>query len=131
MAEIRRTFTSRSLLYWLSGAFAIGLVLMGFLALLSPAAASIMFGIPAEGLDTLVWVRLAGVRDVALGLLLIAVVVLKQGRTAGILILLVIVVPLTDCLTVVLREGLSSHALIHASAIPFMLFLGSLLLRRG
>jgi hypothetical protein len=107
------------------------LAFIGLLALLSPAAASAMFGIPAEASDTLSWVRLAGVRDIALGLLLIAVIALKQGRTTGILILLMTIVPLTDCLTVILHDGLSSHALVHAVAIPFMLFLGSLLLRRG
>lgn len=131
MAEIPSTFTPRSPLYWLSGVFAIGLVLIGLLALLSPAAASIMFGIPVEGQDALLWVRLAGVRDIALGLLVIAVIVLRQPRTTGILILLATVVPITDVVTVVLHNGLSSQALLHAVAIPFMLFLGSLLLRRG
>jgi len=124
-------FTPRSPLYWLSGIFALGLVFIGLLALLSPAVASIMFGIPASAPDTLSWVRLAGVRDIALGLLLLAVIALKQGRTTGILVLLATIVPITDVITVFLHNGLSSQALLHTVAILFMLFLGSLLLRRG
>jgi len=124
------TFTPKSPLYWLCGALALGISLVGLLAILAPATGSIMFGVPASTTEALPWIRLAGVRDIALGLVLFAMMALKEGSTAGILILLIIVVPVTDVTTVFMRSGFSYHILIHCSAIVYMLVLGVMLLRR-
>jgi Domain of unknown function (DUF4267) len=124
------TFTPKSPLYWLCGALALGITLVGLLAILAPATGSVMFGAPVTTTDALPWIRLAGIRDIALGLILFAMMALKEGRTAGILILLIIVVPVTDVNTVFMRTGFSYHILIHSSAIIYMLVLGVMLLRR-
>jgi Domain of unknown function (DUF4267) len=129
MNLVPATFTPKSLLYWLSGALALGITLVGLFALIDPAKGSVMFGMPATRSESLPWVRLAGVRDIALGLILFAMLALKEGRTAGILILLAILVPITDVTTVFLHSGVSYHIFIHGSAIVFMLILGLLLLR--
>ncbi|QNI34077.1 DUF4267 domain-containing protein [Alloacidobacterium dinghuense] len=123
-------FTPRSPFYWLSGVLAVGIFLVGLFAMLAPATGSIMFGMPAATDDALPWIRLAGVRDIALGLVLFATIALKEGRTTGLLILLIIVVPIADVMTVFLRTGVSYHILIHGGAIVYMAALGTLLLRR-
>lgn len=122
-------FTPKSILYWLCAALALGILFFGLLALIAPRFGSAIFGMPVAAADALSWVRLAAVRDIALGLFLIAVLALKQDRTAGILILLAIVVPVTDATTVFLRNGPDYHILIHSASILFMLFLGARLLR--
>jgi Domain of unknown function (DUF4267) len=124
------TFTPKSPLYWFCGALALGISLVGLLAIFAPQPGSEMFGIPVRATDALSWVRLAGVRDIALGLVLFATMTLQQGRTVGILILLSIVIPITDAITVFLRTGLSYHFLIHACSILYMISLGVMLLRR-
>ncbi len=122
-------FTSRSPLYWLCGALALGIFLVGLLALVAPQTGSVMFGMPATTADTFPWVRLAGIRDIALGLVLFAMMALREGRTAGILILLSLVVPITDVTTVFSRTGFSYHIFIHGGAAIFMIILGTLLVR--
>lgn len=93
MNSASASFTPKSPLYWLAGVLALGIFLVGLLAMLAPAPGSVMFGMPAATGDALPSIRLAGIRDIALGLILFATIVLKEGRTTGILILLVIVVP--------------------------------------
>ena len=129
MNSASASFTPKSSLYWLAGVLALGIFVVGLLAMLAPAAGSVMFGMPAAT-DALPWIRLAGIRDIALGLVLFATIALKEGRTTGILILLVIVVPIADVTTVFLRAGFSYHILIHGAAIVYMAALGTLLLRR-
>ncbi len=124
------TFTIKSPLYWLCGALAFGITIVGLLAILAPATGSVMFGMPASTPEALPWIRLASIRDIALGLVLFTMMALKEGRTAGILILLIIVVPVADVTTVFMSTGFSYHILIHGSAIVYMLVLGVMLLRR-
>jgi hypothetical protein len=122
-------FTAKSPLYWLCGAFALGLTLVGLLAIFTPVPASIMFGMPASTIEAIPWVRLAGIRDVALGLVFFVMMTLKQGRATGILMLLAVIVPITDAITVFLRSGLSYQIFIHGSSVIFMIIIGMLLIR--
>jgi hypothetical protein len=87
-AIMPRDFDLKSPLYWLCGAFALGLLLIGLLALIAPHNAAALFGMPVTTIDALPWVRLAGIRDIALSLMLLAIMAMKAGRIAGILILL-------------------------------------------
>jgi hypothetical protein len=121
----------KSLLYWLCGAFALALIVIGVLAIIAPISASMMFGVPATTAEAVPWVRLAGIRDIALGLIFCAITALKQSRATGILMLLTAVVPATDAATVFLQNGLSYGVFIHGSSIVFMLIVGTLLLRRN
>ncbi|WP_158750303.1 DUF4267 domain-containing protein [Acidobacterium sp. S8] len=125
-----RDFDLKSPLYWLCGAFALGLLLIGLLALIAPHNAAALFGMPVTTIDALPWVRLAGIRDIALSLMLLAIMAMKAGRIAGILILLMIVVPLTDATTVFTQSGLTYQVLLHAGSIIFMAILGLLLIRQ-
>jgi len=123
------TFSPKSPLYWLCGALALGIFLIGLLAIFAPRIGSVMFGMPATSSEATPWVCLAGIRDVALGLVLFAMMALKEGRTTGILLLLCIVVPITDVTTVFLRTGLTYHIFVHGSSILYMTVIGILLLR--
>jgi len=129
MNQAPASFTSKTLLYWLCGAFALALVLIGLLAIVAPANAAILFGLSASTNEAIPWVRLAGVRDVALGLIFFTMTVLKQGRATGILMLLTAVVPVADVVTVFLRSGLGYPVFIHGSGILFLLVVGTLLVR--
>ena len=130
MSSNTGNFTPKSVLYWLCAALALGIMSFGLLALITPQFGSIMFGTPVTGADALTWVRLTAIRDIALGLFLLTVIALKQGRTAGFLVLLAIIVPVNDAATVFLRNGPDYHMLIHGASILFILFLGVALLRR-
>jgi hypothetical protein len=124
-------FTVRSPLYWLYAAFAIGILLVGGLAVLMPLTASALFGAPVKVADGIDWVRTAGVRDIAIGLMFAAMLVLREGRTAGVLMLLVIIVPVGDAFTVLSTAGVTYQVFLHGVAAIFMAKLGSLLVKRS
>ena len=123
-------FTHRSPLYWLCAVLAVGIFLFGILALFQPVFGAELFGSPVKDADGLRWVRSAGVRDIALGLMLGTVVLLRQKRTVGILILFMIGVPISDAWTVLSLPGPGYQALLHAGSVLFMVALAVLLLRR-
>jgi hypothetical protein len=123
-------FTVKSPLYWLYAALTLGILLAGVLALFDPFTASVLFGRPVKTVDNYTWVRLAGMRDIAIGLIFAAMLVLKEQRIAGILVLLTIVVPVGDAFTVFSARGVSYQAFIHGGATIFMAVLGTLLLKR-
>jgi hypothetical protein len=127
---MKESFNLKSGLYWLSGAVALGIVFVGIFALVAPAAGSVGFGIPASD-DALVWVRLAGVRDIALGLMLFAVTMRRESRIMGILILLSAMIPVADAISVCIRSGMSWHVFMHGGSAVFLLILGTLLLRNA
>ena len=123
-------FTTKSLLYWLYAALTLGILLAGVLALFDPFTAAVLFGRPVKTVDDYTWVRLAGMRDIAIGLMFAAMLVLKEQRIAGILVLLTIVVPVGDAFTVFSARGASYQVFIHGGAAIFMAVLGLLLLKR-
>ena len=123
-------FTTKSLLYWLYAALTLGILLAGVLALFDPFTAAVLFGRPVKTVDDYTWVRLAGMRDIAIGLMFAAMLVFREQRTAGVLVLLTIVVPVGDAFTVFSARGPSYQVLIHGGAAIFMAVLGMLLLKR-
>ena len=123
-------FTAKSPLCWLYAALTLGILLAGVLALFDPFTAAVLFGRPVKTVDDYTWVRLAGMRDIAIGLMFAAMLVLKEQRIAGILVLLTIVVPVGDAVTVLSARGVSYQVFIHGGAAIFMAVLGMLLLKR-
>ena len=116
--------------YWLAAAFALIITLIGLLALFDPVRGAVLFGMPVTAAESLAWVRLTGVRDIALGLVLFALLAMKQYRIAGILLLICLVIPVVDVTTVYSQTGWSSHVLMHAGSIIFMAIVGLGLLRQ-
>ncbi len=123
-------FTVKSPLYWLYAALTLGILLAGVLAVFDPLTASVLFGRPIKIVDDYVWVRLAGMRDIAIGMMFVAMLVCREQRTAGVLVLLTIVVPFGDAFTVFSARGVSYQVFIHGGAAIFMAVLGMLLLKR-
>ena len=123
-------FTAKSPLYWLYAALTLGILLAGVIAVFDPFVASVLFGRPVKTVDDYTWVRLAGMRDIAIGMIFAAMLVVKEQRTAGVLVLLTIVVPVGDAFTVFSARGLTYQVFIHAGAAIFMAVLGTLLLKK-
>lgn len=128
--NIRSGFTLQSPLYWLSAMFAAGIVAIGLLAVLEPLHASNAFGIPVKAADAVPWICIAGVRDIALGVVLGALLLFRERRAAGLLILLAIVIPVGDACAVLFARGVCYQIFIHGTGIIFTAVLGLLLLRR-
>jgi hypothetical protein len=123
-------FTVKSPLYWLYAALTLGILLAGVVAVFDPFAASVLFGRPVKTVDDYTWVRLAGMRDIAIGMIFAAMLVCKEQRIAGILVSLTIVVPVGDAFTVLSAKGAGYPVFIHGGAAIFMAVLGMLLLKR-
>lgn len=123
-------FTARSPLYWLYAALTLGILLVGVFAVFDPLTASVLFGRPVKTVDDYAWVRLAGMRDIAIGMIFAAMLICKEQRIAGIVVLLTIVVPVGDAFTVFSAAGASYPVFIHGGAAIFMSVLGMLLLKK-
>ena len=123
-------FTAKFPLYWLYAALTLGILLAGVIAVFDPFIASVLFGRPVKTVDDYTWVRLAGMRDIAIGMIFAAMLVIKEQRTAGVLVLLTIVVPVGDAVTVFSARGASYQIFIHGGAAIFMAVLGMLLLKK-
>ena|ERR1700722_7480709 len=123
-------FTAKFPLYWLYAALTLGILLAGVIAVFDPFVASVLFGRPVKTVDDYTWVRLAGMRDIAIGMIFAAMLVIKEQRTAGVLVLLTIVVPVGDAFTVFSARGASYQVFIHGGAAIFMAVLGMLLLKK-
>jgi len=123
-------FTAKSPLCWLYAALTLGILLAGVIAVFDPFIASVLFGRPVKTVDDYTWVRLAGMRDIAIGMIFAAMLVIKEQRTAGVLVLLTIVVPVGDAFTVFSARGASYQVFIHGGAAIFMAVLGMLLLKK-
>ena len=123
-------FTAKSPLCWLYATLTLGILLAGVIAVFDPFIASVLFGRPVKTVDDYTWVRLAGMRDIAIGMIFAAMLVIKEQRTAGVLVLLTIVVPVGDAFTVFSARGASYQVFIHGGAAIFMAVLGMLLLKK-
>jgi len=82
----------------LAALLAVGIIVIGCFYLISPQRILGTFGLkpPASDADTLAWLRLKGVRDVAAGLVVLAVMLTADARLVGIALLAEAVLPLGD-----------------------------------
>jgi hypothetical protein len=116
----------------LAALMAVGIIVIGCFYLVSPERISGTFGLkpPASDADTLAWLRPKGIRDVAAGLVVLAMMLTVGGRSAGIALLVEAIIPLGD-MSIVLRSGGSkSRALsIHGVTCAVMLVVGLLLIQ--
>ena len=86
---------------------AVGIIVIGCFYLVSPGRISGSFGLrpPASDGDTLAWLRLKGIRDIASGLALATLMLTTDSRTTGIVLLVFAVIPLGDMANILVSGG--------------------------
>ena len=91
----------------LAALIAMGIIVIGCFYLASPKRVLGSFGLkpPASDADTLAWLRLKGIRDVAAGLAVVTLMLTTDTRTVGIVLLVFAIIPLATCPTSSYRAG--------------------------
>ncbi|ASG24870.1 DUF4267 domain-containing protein [Nitrospirillum viridazoti] len=103
-------------MHWFSIAVALlaafGIIVIGGLYLFSPRSATLSFGLPlpGEGANIAWWLRLKGVRDVASGLVVLALMVWGGPQTVGIALLVEAMIPLGDMSLILAAKGSTGRA---------------------
>ena len=116
----------------LAALIAVGIIVIGAFYLLAPERISGSFGLkpPASDADTRAWLRLKGIRDVAAGLVVLAMLLTVDSRAAGIALLVEAVIPFGDMSIILGSGGSRSRAFsIHGVTCAVMLVVGVLLIR--
>jgi hypothetical protein len=108
-------------MHWLAPVMAVVLALaiiaIGTQYILSPRTAARSFGLPLpeNGTNIPWWIRLKGVRDVASGLTILALLIWGTTRGVGIVLLALAVIPVGDMLLVLAAKGSARNGfVIHA-----------------
>jgi hypothetical protein len=115
----------------LAALVAVGIIVIGCFYLASPERISGSFGLkpPASDADTRAWLRPKGIRDVASGLVVLAMMLTADGRSVGIALLVEAIIPLGDMSIILGSGGSKSRALsIHGVTCAVMLVVGLLLI---
>jgi hypothetical protein len=116
----------------LAALLAVGIIVIGCFYLVSPERISGTFGLkpPASDADTRAWLRPKGIRDIAVGLVVLAMMVTADGRLVGIALLVEAIIPLGDMSIVLGSGGSKARAFsIHGVTCVVMLAVGLLLIR--
>ena len=115
----------------LAALIAVGIIVIGCFYLFSPERISGSFGLrpPASDADTRAWLRLKGIRDVASGLVLLAMMATMDWRLVGIVLLVEAVIPFGD-ISIILGSGGSRLKAfsVHGVTCAVMLVAGLLLI---
>lgn len=115
----------------LAALIAAGVLFIGSSYLIAPQTISRSFGLkpPAQDADTLAWLRLKGIRDVASGLVVLTLMLTSDKRNLGLVFLAFAIIPFGD-MSIVLGSGGSKSAAftIHGLTCAVMLLVGILLL---
>ncbi len=116
----------------LAALVAVAIIVIGCLYLISPERMTGSFGLkpPASDADTRAWLRLKGIRDVASGLVVLAMMLTTGTRTVGIALLVEALIPLGDMSIILGSGGSKSKAFsIHGVTCAVMLVVGLLLIQ--
>ena len=112
---------------FLAALLAVGIIIIGCFYLVSPERISGTFGLkpPASDADTRAWLRPKGIRDIAAGLIVLAMMLTADRRLVGIALLVEAIIPLGD-MSIVLGSGASkSRAFsIHGVTCAVMMVVG-------
>jgi hypothetical protein len=115
----------------LAALMAVGIIVIGGFYLVSPGRISGSFGLkaPASDADTRAWLRLKGIRDVAAGLVVLAMMLTVDSRTAGIVLLVEAIIPFGDMSIILGSGGRKATAFsVHGVTCAVMLVVGLLLI---
>jgi hypothetical protein len=115
----------------LAALMAVAIIVIGCFYLISPERMTGSFGLkpPASDADTRAWLRLKGIRDVAAGLVVLAMMLTADSRSVGIALLVEAIVPLGDMSIILGSRGSKSKAFsLHGVTCAAMLVVGLLLI---
>jgi hypothetical protein len=115
----------------LAALLAVGIIVIGCFYLVSPERISGSFGLkpPASDADTRAWLRPKGIRDIAAGLVVLAMMLTADSRLVGIALLVEAIIPLGDMSIVLGSGGSKSRAVsIHGITCAVMIVVGLLLI---
>ena len=113
----------------LAALIAVGIIVIGCFYLASPERMTGSFGLkpPASDADTRAWLRLKGIRDVASGLVVLAMMLTAGSRLVGIALLVEAIIPLGDMSIILGSGGSKSKAFsVHGVTCAVMLVVGLL-----
>jgi hypothetical protein len=106
-------------------------MVIGCFYLASPQRVLGSFGLkpPASDADTLAWLRLKGIRDVASGLAVLTLMLTTDSRTVGIVLLVFAIIPFGDMSNILASGGRKATAFsVHGVTCAVMLAVGLLLI---
>ena len=115
----------------LAAFIAVAIIVIGCLYLASPNRILGGFGLkpPASDAETLSWLRLKGIRDIASGLVVLTMMFAANRRSVGLVLLVFAIIPFGDMSVVLGSGGSKSKAFaIHAVTCAVMLVVGVLLI---
>lgn len=110
---------------------AVGIIVIGSFYLVSPGRISGSFGLkpPAPDADTRAWLRLKGIRDIASGLVVLAMMPTADSRSVGIVLLVLAIIPFGDMANILGSGGRKATAFsVHGVTCAVMLVAGLLLI---
>jgi len=109
-----------------------GIILIGCLYIFTPQRAMGSFGLkpPAADSDTLAWLRLKGIRDIAAGLAILMLMAATDSRTVGLTLLVFAIIPFGDMSNILASGGRKVTAFsVHGVTCAVMLVAGLVLTR--
>ena len=91
---------------------ALGIIVIGTMYISRPRAGTRSFGLPLpeDGPNIAWWLRLKGVRDIASGLAVLAMMVWGGPRMVGIILLVEALIPIGDMLVILAAKGSTKTA---------------------
>lgn len=110
---------------------AVGIIVIGCFYVASPQRILGSFGLkpPAPDPDTRAWLRLKGIRDIASGLVVLAMMLTANNRTVAIVLLVLAIIPFGDMSNVLSSGGSKRKAFsVHGVSCAVMLVVGLLLI---
>jgi hypothetical protein len=112
-----------------AGLLGVFLCLIGAALIWAPANAVQAFGIDPSHLADIALAPGLGVRDIALGLLILGFAVARNGAAAGAALLITAIVPIGDFVIAGKAVGYAA-AIRHLIAVPFLIVPGLMLVRK-
>jgi hypothetical protein len=103
---------------------ALAIIAIGTQYLVNPRAATRSFGLPLpeSGANIAWWLRLKGVRDMGLGLVVLAFMLWGSASAIGIVLLVEAIIPVGDMLLILAAKGSTKRAFgIHGSTAVLMM----------
>ena len=116
---------THTIAFWICLLTGLGLIFIGARFFLVPVVAEHAFGIQVNTDGNYSFHYIKGVRDLFSGLVLVALLLARQYRALGILLLCAVIIPATDMSIVASQSSFQTTALFpHLSAVIIVILLG-------